>query len=141
VLRDGIAHQGIDLRFGGENHRIDFKGLVGEPSWLYPQTDVFIDFGRVGPRQRRRASVSAPPRSSAVIALASFSPTPTTPSGRCAAATWSALTGPGRSAGSRFRSRCGRITSAVPVRLVRHPGRGCKRAGAGLHPLAARLSR
>lgn len=43
VLRDGIAHQGIDLRFGGENHRIDFKGLAGEPSWLYPQTDVFID--------------------------------------------------------------------------------------------------
>ena len=43
VLRDGIAHQGIDLRFGGQNHRIDFKGLVGESSWLYPQTDVFID--------------------------------------------------------------------------------------------------
>ena len=43
VYRDGIAHQGIDLRFDGENHRIDFKGLVGEPSWLYPQTDVFID--------------------------------------------------------------------------------------------------
>jgi p-hydroxybenzoate 3-monooxygenase len=43
VLRDGIAHQGIDLRFGGENHRIDFKALAGEPSWLYPQTDVFID--------------------------------------------------------------------------------------------------
>jgi p-hydroxybenzoate 3-monooxygenase len=43
VEREGIAHQGIDLRFGGENHRIDFKGLVGERSWLYPQTDVFID--------------------------------------------------------------------------------------------------
>ena len=43
VRRDGIAHQGIDLRFAGENHRIDFQGLVGEPSWLYPQTDVFID--------------------------------------------------------------------------------------------------
>jgi len=43
VHRDGIAHQGIDLRFGGENHRIDFTGLVGESSWLYPQTDVFID--------------------------------------------------------------------------------------------------
>jgi len=28
VHRDGIAHQGIDLRFGGENHRIDFEGLV-----------------------------------------------------------------------------------------------------------------
>jgi 4-hydroxybenzoate 3-monooxygenase len=43
VHRDGIAHQGIDLRFGGENHRIDFQALVGERSWLYPQTDVFID--------------------------------------------------------------------------------------------------
>jgi p-hydroxybenzoate 3-monooxygenase len=43
VRRDGIAHQGIDLRFGGENHPIDFKALVGESSWLYPQTDVFID--------------------------------------------------------------------------------------------------
>ena len=43
VLRDGIAHQGIDLRFGGQNHRIDFQGLVGESSWLYPQTDVFTD--------------------------------------------------------------------------------------------------
>ena len=43
VHRDGIAHDGIDLRFGGENHRIDFKNLVGESTWLYPQTDVFID--------------------------------------------------------------------------------------------------
>jgi p-hydroxybenzoate 3-monooxygenase len=43
VHRDGIAHQGIDLRFGGEHHLIDFKGLVGESSWLYPQTDVFLD--------------------------------------------------------------------------------------------------
>ena len=50
VQREGIAHQGIDLRFGGENHRIDFKGLVGEPSWLYPQTDVFIDLA--GARDR-----------------------------------------------------------------------------------------
>lgn len=43
VLRDGHAHDGIDLRFEGESHRIDFKGLVGESAWLYPQTDVFID--------------------------------------------------------------------------------------------------
>jgi p-hydroxybenzoate 3-monooxygenase len=50
VLRDGIAHQGIELRFGGENHRIDFTGLVGEPSWLYPQTDVFTDLA--GARDR-----------------------------------------------------------------------------------------
>ena len=43
VLREGHAHDGIDLRFGGVSHRIDFKALVGESAWLYPQTDVFID--------------------------------------------------------------------------------------------------
>jgi p-hydroxybenzoate 3-monooxygenase len=43
VHRDGVAHDGIDLRFGGAMHRVDFKGLVGESTWLYPQTDVFID--------------------------------------------------------------------------------------------------
>ncbi|WP_405056102.1 4-hydroxybenzoate 3-monooxygenase [Kribbella sp. NBC_01505] len=43
VRREGIAHDGIVLRYGGESHRIDFKGLVGAASWLYPQTDVFID--------------------------------------------------------------------------------------------------
>ena len=31
------------LRFGGENHRIDFQDLVGESVWLYPQTEVFVD--------------------------------------------------------------------------------------------------
>jgi p-hydroxybenzoate 3-monooxygenase len=50
VHHDGIAHQGIDLRFGGENHRIDFAGLVGERSWLYPQTDVFIDLANARDR-------------------------------------------------------------------------------------------
>jgi p-hydroxybenzoate 3-monooxygenase len=50
VLREAIAHQGIDLRFGGENHRIDFKGLVGESAWLYPQTDVFIDLANARDR-------------------------------------------------------------------------------------------
>lgn len=43
VLRDGKEEQGIDLRFGGQSHRIDFHGLVGSSTWLYPQTDVFID--------------------------------------------------------------------------------------------------
>ncbi len=43
VLRDGHEHQGIDLRFGGTSHRIDFQELVGASCWLYPQTDVFID--------------------------------------------------------------------------------------------------
>jgi p-hydroxybenzoate 3-monooxygenase len=43
VLRDGHEHRGIDLRFGGVSHRIDFQELVGASTWLYPQTDVFID--------------------------------------------------------------------------------------------------
>jgi p-hydroxybenzoate 3-monooxygenase len=43
VLRDGQEHRGIDLRFGGVSHRIDFQGLVGASTWLYPQTDVFTD--------------------------------------------------------------------------------------------------
>ncbi|MBJ8345129.1 4-hydroxybenzoate 3-monooxygenase [Antrihabitans sp. YC2-6] len=43
VLTDGHEHKGIDLRFDGVSHRIDFQGLVGASTWLYPQTDVFID--------------------------------------------------------------------------------------------------
>lgn len=43
VYTDGVEHEGIDLRFEGESHRIDFTDLVGASVWLYPQTDVFID--------------------------------------------------------------------------------------------------
>ena len=43
VLRDGYRHDGIELAFGGAGHRIDFEGLVGASTQLYPQTDVFID--------------------------------------------------------------------------------------------------
>jgi len=43
VLSDGHRHDGIDLRFGGESHRIDFQDLVGESVWLYPQNEVFVD--------------------------------------------------------------------------------------------------
>ncbi|WP_285241331.1 4-hydroxybenzoate 3-monooxygenase [Pseudarthrobacter sp. MEB009] len=43
VLREGDRHDGIELRFNGESHRVDFKDLVGEAVWLYPQTDVFLD--------------------------------------------------------------------------------------------------
>jgi p-hydroxybenzoate 3-monooxygenase len=50
VHREGIAHEGIDLRFGGEMHRIDFKHLVGESTWLYPQTDVFTDLANARDR-------------------------------------------------------------------------------------------
>ncbi|WP_425956911.1 4-hydroxybenzoate 3-monooxygenase [Xylanimonas sp. McL0601] len=43
VLEDGDEHEGIVLRFDGEDHRIDFVGLAGRSVWLYPQTAVFID--------------------------------------------------------------------------------------------------
>lgn len=43
VLRDGHRHDGIELGFGGQGHRIDFQKLVGASAYLYPQTDVFID--------------------------------------------------------------------------------------------------
>jgi p-hydroxybenzoate 3-monooxygenase len=43
VLKAGYKHEGIDLRFGGESHRIDFSDLVGEAVWLYPQNEVFVD--------------------------------------------------------------------------------------------------
>ena len=43
VLTDGYKHEGIDLRFGGVSHRIDFEDLVGESVWLYPQNEVFVD--------------------------------------------------------------------------------------------------
>ncbi len=43
VLRDGYRHDGIELAFGGVSHRVDFQGLVGASTQLYPQTDVFVD--------------------------------------------------------------------------------------------------
>ena len=43
VLRDGHEHDGIELRFRGHGHRIDFRALVDAAVWLYPQQDVFAD--------------------------------------------------------------------------------------------------
>lgn len=39
----GDRHDGIELRFQGEGHRIDFPGLVGRSVWLYPQHEVLKD--------------------------------------------------------------------------------------------------
>lgn len=43
VLRDGHRHDGIELRFDGQGHRIDFPSLVGRSVWLYPQHEVLKD--------------------------------------------------------------------------------------------------
>ncbi len=55
VLTEGNEHAGIDLRFSGLSHRIDFQALIGESVWLYPQTDVFIDLANA--RERDSADV------------------------------------------------------------------------------------
>jgi len=39
----GSHHDGIELRFAGEGHRIDFQSLVGRSVWLYPQHEALKD--------------------------------------------------------------------------------------------------
>ncbi|MDY0911149.1 FAD-dependent monooxygenase, partial [Microbacterium sp. CFBP9034] len=43
VLTDGSRHDGIELRFDGHGHRIDFPALVGRSVWLYPQHEALKD--------------------------------------------------------------------------------------------------
>ncbi|MFT4210983.1 MAG: 4-hydroxybenzoate 3-monooxygenase [Microbacterium sp.] len=39
----GHRHDGIELRFAGAGHRIDFRQHVGRSVWLYPQHEVLKD--------------------------------------------------------------------------------------------------
>ncbi|OYN94076.1 4-hydroxybenzoate 3-monooxygenase [Enemella evansiae] len=50
ILRDGYRHDGIDVRIQGDSYPIDFTGLVGASTYLYPQTDVFIDLAEAAQR-------------------------------------------------------------------------------------------
>jgi p-hydroxybenzoate 3-monooxygenase len=50
VHTDGYEHHGIELRFDGVGHHIDFAALVDASCWLYPQTDVFIDLANARER-------------------------------------------------------------------------------------------
>lgn len=43
VLTEGDEHAGIDLRFNGESHPLDFRDLVDATVTLYAQNEVFID--------------------------------------------------------------------------------------------------
>ncbi|MBT2486471.1 MULTISPECIES: 4-hydroxybenzoate 3-monooxygenase [unclassified Microbacterium] len=43
VLTVGNRHDGIELRFDGEGHRIDFPALTGRSVWLYPQHEALKD--------------------------------------------------------------------------------------------------
>jgi p-hydroxybenzoate 3-monooxygenase len=40
---EGLVHEGIELRFGGVGHRIDFDALTGRHVVLYGQTEVVKD--------------------------------------------------------------------------------------------------
>lgn len=39
----GHRHDGIELRWNGTGHRIDFQALVDRAVWLYPQHEALID--------------------------------------------------------------------------------------------------
>lgn len=43
VHTTGQRHDGIELHFADETHRIDFPSLTGRSVWLYPQHEVLID--------------------------------------------------------------------------------------------------
>jgi len=43
VIEEGLRHDGIELRFSGEGHRIDFASACGRSVWLYPQHEVLKD--------------------------------------------------------------------------------------------------
>src|SRR5262244_4316922 len=44
MMRQGLMHYGVELRFGGRGHRIDFKGLTGGKGvMIYAQHEVIKD--------------------------------------------------------------------------------------------------
>ncbi len=43
VMREGDRHDGIELRFSGEGHRVDLQAACGRSVWLYPQHEVLKD--------------------------------------------------------------------------------------------------
>jgi p-hydroxybenzoate 3-monooxygenase len=61
VLSVGQKHEGIELRFDGEGHRIDFAESVGRAVWLYPQHEVLKDLiaARLAAGQDLRFEVTA----------------------------------------------------------------------------------
>jgi p-hydroxybenzoate 3-monooxygenase len=43
MRREGLVHEGIEIAFNGERHRIHFQGLVGSSVMVYGQTEVTRD--------------------------------------------------------------------------------------------------
>ncbi len=43
MMREGLSHEGVELRFNGGGHRIDFKELTGRSITIYAQQEVVKD--------------------------------------------------------------------------------------------------
>jgi p-hydroxybenzoate 3-monooxygenase len=43
LKREGLQHEGVELRFDGQGHRIDFQQLVGKSITVYAQQEVVKD--------------------------------------------------------------------------------------------------
>jgi p-hydroxybenzoate 3-monooxygenase len=43
LKREGLIHQGVEFRFQGQGHRIDFQSLVGRSITIYAQQEVVKD--------------------------------------------------------------------------------------------------
>jgi len=43
LMREGLSHEGVHLRFGGRDHRIDLKALTGQVVTVYGQQEVVRD--------------------------------------------------------------------------------------------------
>ncbi len=43
LKREGLVHHGIELRFGGKGHRVDFEELTGRAITVYGQHEVVKD--------------------------------------------------------------------------------------------------
>ena len=109
VLRDGYRHEGIDLAFGGEGHRIDFEGLVGASVQLYPQTDVFIDLADA--RERDGGDVRYDVSDVSVVDVTSDQPRH-----------------PVHRRGGRVRRRSGATTSSAPTARAASAATASRRA-------------
>ena len=44
--REGAVHRGVELRFGGQGHRIDLADLTGQSIVVYGQQEVVKDLNR-----------------------------------------------------------------------------------------------
>jgi len=45
MMREGLAHEGVELAFQGRSHRIDLTGLTGQRMMVYGQTEIQKDLG------------------------------------------------------------------------------------------------